>query len=208
MKKYTVVLGLCFALTGCLSSGAEKPLTTMADALTERNSKQFLEQMDIKRFATSQVQALTQDSKPLNALDNMGKLLGLGGVNDLLGTVLDAEKNMTSYFTRHVSTGELINTCTRSQEPDCPWVPDALRDAKVKELSDVAAVAQVTTPAGVSSWLALAKVQDTWKVVGQAILENQAVSLALADASGVTDSPKSAPQKSTDAPSPPPVTKL
>ncbi len=207
MKKYTIALGLCLALTGCLSSGAEKPLKEMATSLTERDATQFLMQMDIKRFSAAEVQALTQDNKPLQALDSVGKFLGLGGMDDLLGSVVDMEKQNVEYFTRGVSTGELINKCTRAQKPNCPWVPESLLKAKVKEISDSAAVAQVTTPAGMTSWLALAKLGDTWKVVGHAVLEKEATALAtlnVADAVAPRNNQRQG-QSSTDAPAPPPA---
>ncbi len=178
MKKYTLALGLCFALTGCLSSGPQKPLDEMAQALEARDADAFLAHMDVKRFAGAEVQSMTQGNSALEAIDNVGKFLGLGGVGDFLGTVLQTQDATTKSFTRGVSTGELIQQCTSSKKPHCPWVPESLRSAKVKEFLDTAAVAQVTTPAGITSWLALAKEGDVWKVVGQAVLENEAMQIA------------------------------
>ncbi len=216
MKKYALMMGMTFALTGCLASGPEKPIEEMAKALEERDAAKFLQHIDMKRFAASQVQNLTEKSKPLHALDSVGKFLGLGGVNDFLGTVLDAQKESTEYFTREVSTGELILQCTQSQKPDCPWVPDALLNAKVKELSATTAVVQVTTPTGMTSWLALAQVQDVWKVVGHAALENEAAAFAkqgiatgqAAPTQQGAQQPQQSKEKDPYAPAPPPAKDL
>ncbi len=232
MKKITMTLGIFFALTGCVSADPQATLDKMAVALDKREGNTFLQYMDMQRFAAAQVQSMTENNTPLHALDSVGKFLGLGGVGDFLGTVLDVQKDSTEHFMRGVSTGELINTCTRAQEPNCPWVPDSLRAAKVKELSPTSAVAQITTPAGMTSWLVLAKEQEMWKVVGQAVLESEAVALTTqktqpspkisntspeqgkdsdpyAPAPPPSSSP-SAPAKPyvEDAPAPPPVTKL
>ena len=75
-----------------------------------------------------------------------------------------------------------IADCTQATYPDCPWVPESLRKAKVKKLNDTAAVASVTTPAGITSWLALQKRGDEWVVVGQAALEDTARKYALGTA--------------------------
>ncbi len=212
MKKYTWALGLCLALTGCLSSGPEKPLEEMAQALDARDADAFLAQMDMKRFAKAEVEGMTQGNSALEAIDNVGKFLGLGGVGDFLGTVLNTQDAATKSFSRGVSTGELINQCTRSQKPNCPWVPESLRTATIKELSDVAAVAQITTPAGMTSWLALAKEGDVWKVVGQAVLEKEATQAAKGIVTQQNPSkssatpPKQSSSDSSDpyAPAPPP----
>ena len=77
-----------------------------------------------------------------------------------------------------VGTGELVAQCTRSQSPDCPWEPQALKKAEVKELGTDAAIARVTTPANMTSWLALRKVGEKWLIVGKAVLEDQAAKFA------------------------------
>ncbi len=202
MKKYTVLMGLCFALTGCLASGPEKPLEDMAKALENRDATAFLNHMDMKRFAANEVQGLTKNNAALSALSDMGKFLGIGGMESLLGSVMETPQQITESFTRGVSTGELINACTRSQKPNCPWVPDSLRGAKVKELSEASAVAQVTTPAGMTSWLALTKQGDAWKVVGHAVLENDAAVATKALPEPQKDSDKAkAPTPTSKAPS-------
>ncbi len=215
MKKYSVVMGLCFALTGCLASGPEKPLEDMAKALENRDATAFLSHMDMKRYATVDLHNTTQGNSALSALNDVSKMLGLGAVDNLLGSVVDMEKSLMEDFTRSVSTGELINQCTRSQKPQCPWVPESLRAAKVKEISEKSAVAQVTTPAGMTSWLALAKEGDVWKVVGRAVLEKDATGAAAAPTPVVKDNqnkvqekPQSNEQGTEEKSPPPPVTKL
>ncbi len=131
------------------------------------------------RFVLAQVQGLTKDNVPLAALDSLGKLFGVGGLTDMVGNIVDVKTSTIDYFNRGVSTGELLLECSKSQEPYCPWVPSALKKAQVKELSSTAAVAKVSTPAGMTSWIVLTKVDSAWKVSGQAVLENEAVTLAL-----------------------------
>ncbi len=179
----------------------------MAKAMETQDSKLFLEQIDMQRFALAQVQGITKENAPLNTLDNLGKMLGIGGISDLVGSVVDVETATTEYFNRGVSTGELILECTASQKPYCPWVPEALKKAIVKELSSKAAVAKVTTPAGMTSWIVLAKKNAAWKVAGQAVLENEATALALQELPEQTsNSGKKTQSKNTDpyAPAPPP----
>ncbi len=214
MKKYIICMyllilcGLC--VTGCNSSGAQKPLSLMAKAMETQDSKLFLAQIDLDLFALAQIQNLTKENVPLAALDNLGKLFGVGGLTDLVGNIVDVKTATADYFNRGVSTGELLLECSTSQEPYCPWVPSALKNAKVKELSSTAAVAKVTTPAGMTSWIVLAKVGSVWKVSGQGLLENDAVELALKATSKRETTPEKSKQqdakKSSDpyAPAPPP----
>lgn len=196
MKRILVVLGALSLLAGCLGNGPEKPLREMASALTKKDSALFLAQMDTRRFAAAQINNLTQGDTALRALDSVGKMLGLGGMDELLGSVMNMQMRQEEQFTRGVSTGELVLECRKAVTPDCPWTPEALQNAKVRELGPDAAVARVTTPANISSWLALSKVGERWLVVGQAPLEGQAVRYAQGkDASGVpAPSPESAPQ--------------
>ncbi|HZF61713.1 MAG TPA: hypothetical protein VEZ52_08845, partial [Desulfovibrio sp.] len=74
--------------------------------------------------------------------------------------------------------------------------------AKITELGADAAVAQVTTPARMTSWLALRKVGEKWLVVGQAVMESTAREYALQKAPAapekpapVAPTPKEAPEK-------------
>ena len=178
MKKYvlTAVLALLsgLLLAGCLSSGPEKALRDMASALNKKDPTLFLARMDVRQYAVSQIINRTQDDAALRALDSMGRMLGLGGMEDLLGSVMDMESQLRTEYTRGVSTGELMAQCRTAATPDCPWVPESLEKARVKELTSTTAVAQVTTPANITSWLALVKKGEQWMVAGQAPVEAQA----------------------------------
>lgn len=197
MKHICLLMG-ALLLAGCVGSGPEKPLREMASALTKKDSALFLAQIDMKRFAAAQINNLTRSDTALRTLDNMGKFLGLGGMDDLLGSVMNMEIRLEEQFTRTVSTGELALQCHSATSPDCPWVPQALQSAIVKELSPTAAVARITTPANISSWLALQKIGDAWKVVGQAPLEKEAARYALESLPNESAAP-SAPGNGSDA---------
>lgn len=178
MKPYVLILAVVLLLAGCLGNGPEKPLREMAQALAKKDSTIFLAQMDTRRFAAAQINNLTQGDAALRALDSVGKILGLGGMDDLIGSVINMQGRQEAQFTRGVSTGELVLECRNAATPDCPWVPESLKNAKIKEISSTTAVAQVTTPTHIASWLALSKVGDKWLVVGQAPLEGLAVRYA------------------------------
>ena len=174
----------CGLLASCLSSGPEKPLGAMADAMEKNDSAAFLAQMDMPLFA---------ENEALNMLDSLGQDLGLGGMDQLLGSALNMEDKLRKSLTRGVSTGELMAHCRKAERPDCPWVPESLRNAKVVELGPEAAVASVTTPAGMTSWLALRKQGENWRVVGRAVMENMA--RAFAQAGSQTKAAPAAPAK-------------
>lgn len=165
-------------LAACFASGPQKALNKLADALNKNDSAAFLSQLDLKTFAANQIKNLTREDQALSSLDSLGRMLGLGGMDDLLGSVMNMEARLRKQYTRGVSTGEMMVQCREAQSPDCPWAPEALKNAEVTELSDTAAVARVTTPARMTSWLALQKKGDTWLVVGQAVLESTAKAYA------------------------------
>lgn len=169
---------LAALLTACFASGPQKALNSLAEALNKNDSAAFLAQLDLKTFAANQIKNLTREDQALSSLDSLGRMLGLGGMDDLLGSVLNMENRLQSQYTRGVSTGEMMAQCREARTPDCPWVPESLKQAQVTELSDTAAVAKVTTPAKMTSWLALRKKGDRWLVVGQAILESTAKAYA------------------------------
>lgn len=197
-------LGCALLLVGCLDSGPQKPLNAMARALTERDSALFLAQMDGKTFAANTINALTREDPALRTLDAVGKMLGLGGMEDLVNSVVDMHQRQQELFTRGVSTGELVLECTRATKPNCPWVPEALKAAKVRKLGDTAAIAQVTTPARLTSWLALRKVGENWLVVGQAPLEATAQAYATgAQAATQTGAPQQPRQPGATRPQAP-----
>ena len=205
MRKYGALLAVLVmsaaVLSGCLSSGPEKPLKEMAAALNKKDPALFLAQMDVKRFAQAETNNLTQGNAALRTLDSVGKMLGLGSMDNFLGSVADMRAKLEQHYTRGVSTGELMLQCRQATTPDCPWVPDALDKAKIKELSPTAAVAQVTTPTNITSWLALSKVGDTWTVVGQAALEPLAAQYAAGKMD--TGSPALTPPPAKAAPATP-----
>ncbi len=232
MKRYMLCAVLVMLLGGCLGSddgsiGAHAPdapdalLSTLAKALNNKDATLFLSQFDVSSYASAATNRLMQDVAPLGMLDSMGKSLGLGSIEGLVGLVTGSEDEVKAYFQRQVSTGELVQQCSRVRTPDCPWVPQSLTDAVIKELSPTAAVAGVTTPTNIRSWLALAKVGDVWKVVGAAALEQDAAryaraahkSPATSSASegangaangGAGDGTGASPAPHNDAPAPPP----
>jgi len=131
-------------------------------------------------------------------------MLGLGSqVNDLINSIIDLQGRYTDTFTRTVASGELQDQCSKSKTPDCPWVPEALASAEVRELNETAAVAKVTTPANMTSWIALRKHNDQWKIVGKATLQDTAEKFAN-DASPVPPANKetqlNVPEKENSAP--------
>lgn len=169
-------------LAACMTSGPEKTLGAMADALSANDSAAFMANMDLKRFSANEIANMTQESRGLNMLDSLGRRLGIGGMDKMLNSIVDVENDVRQHFLRGVSTGELMSDCRQATTPDCPWVPESLRKARVVSLNETAAVASVTTPAGITSWLALRKQGDVWVVVGQAALEDTARKYALGTA--------------------------
>ena len=69
----------CGLLASCLSSGPEKPLGAMADAMEKNDSATFLAQMDMPLFAANEARNMTNENEALNMLDSLGQDLGLGG---------------------------------------------------------------------------------------------------------------------------------
>lgn len=161
-------------LAACLGQGPENTLNKAADALERNDSAAFMAQLDMSAFAASQIKNLTREDNALRSLDSLGRMLGLGGMEDLIGSVFNMEKRLQEEFVRGVSSGELPAACRKATTPDCPWVPESLRKASVIKLDDSAAVARVSTPEKITSWLALRRKGDAWLVVGQAPLEETA----------------------------------
>ena len=166
-------------LAGCQTSGPEKTLSDTAKALTDKDSGAFLAQFDMDAFASHELVNLKQDNSLLNFTSNLGSLLGIGSEMDAwLNSAMDLKQQYTRTFTRTVGSGELVNQCTRSMTPDCPWDPQALKKAEVKQINEQCAVARVTTQANMTSWIALRKVGENWRIVGKAVLEDTAVRFA------------------------------
>ena len=191
-RYFFVLLILAALVAACVSSGPQKALNGMAEALKKNDSAAFLAAMDMKSFANNEMKNLAKEEAPLGFLDSLGCSLGIGGMDEILGSIVDMESRLHNQFNRGVSTGELMAQCREVETPNCPWVPESLNNAKITEIGSAAAVAQVTTPARMTSWLALRKVGDKWLVVGRAVMESTARQYAVA---------KSAP----DAPAAPAV---
>ena len=182
MKKALSLAGmlcLALALAACEGAGPKSALDAASKALQAKDSTAFLAQIDMKSYAAHEMANLKQDHQLLNRLDSLGGMLGLGSeLDELLGQVLDLENRTVKTMTRTVSSGELVNMCAKAQTPDCPWVPEALAKAEVRSLSETEAVAKVTTPANMTSWIALRKAGKDWKIVGKAVLEADAAGFA------------------------------
>lgn len=170
-------------LAACMTSGPEKTLNALAEALSNNDSTTFMEHMDIKAYAAYEISNMTQENRLMGFADSLGRKLGIGGVDRMLNSIVDMENELRQQFRRGVSTGELVADCRQATTPYCPWVPESLKKARITQLNDVAAVASVTTPAGMTSWLVLRKLSGQWRVVGQAALEDTARKYALGQAS-------------------------
>ena len=90
----------CGLLASCLSSGPEKPLGAMADAMEKNDSATFLAQMDMPLFAANEARNMTSENEALNMLDSLGQDLGLGGMDQLLGSALNMEDKLRKSLTR------------------------------------------------------------------------------------------------------------
>jgi hypothetical protein len=165
MKRFLpAVCGLLLA--GCIGSGPGKALHDVASSLERKDSTAFLAKMDAGRYAAAFLDNLTQGNPALKALDSAaGKLLGMG-VADMVNSLAPMEEQLVGDFKRRVATGELVNECSRASSTGCPWVPASLRGAKIKELGPEAAVAHVTVPGNIATWIAMAKIGGEWKIVG------------------------------------------
>jgi len=153
-------------LAGCVGSGPGKALHGVASSLERKDSAGFLAKMDTKRYAAAFMDNLTQGNPALKALDSaVGKLFGMG-VTDLVNSVASVEEKLVGDFKKRVSTGELVNECSQAASVGCPWVPESLRSAKIKELGPNAAVAHVILPGNAATWIAMSKIGEEWKVVG------------------------------------------
>lgn len=179
MKKY-ILSGLVFLLLACTVSGPQKALNNIATALEDNNPQVFLEQFDMQAYASNSIRNITGGSDIANAISSFTQSLGLGNLDSLLGSVVDMKARLTDQFTMGVSSGEMMADCRTSTTPDCPWVPDSLRGAQIVEIAGDAAIAKITTPARITSWIALHKYGEKWLVVGQAVLEKDARNYAMA----------------------------
>lgn len=172
-------LALAFFMAGCTSSGPNAALDKVAKALDENNSSMFLEQFDLPVYTDNFVRGITRNDSALSSLNELGNMLGLGSLDSLIGSIVDFRARIEQKFVEGVASGELMAQCKVATTPDCPWYPSSLREAQVIELGANAAIAKVTTPARLTSWLALSKEGGQWKIVGAAVMEGAARELAL-----------------------------
>ncbi|MBO4336258.1 MAG: hypothetical protein J5846_10590 [Desulfovibrio sp.] len=179
-SKSLMVLVLLIGLCGCEFGGnpAGTVLKQAALALEKNDASAFVAQFDLKACAANEIKNITEANEALSTLDQLGKSLGLGGMEDLLGNVFDVERKLRQDFARKVSTGELALECQRQEKPGCPWVPESLRRGELVSLSESAAVARVTSPKKLTTWLALAKEGEAWRIVGWAVLKDVAEAYA------------------------------
>lgn len=182
MLKKIKYMALCsiIALMGCSQEkGPQGTLDDLANAMDSYNPSQFLSKIDMQAFASNHIKNLTRESNALSSLNALGNMLGFGPLDNLIGDFINVKAQITAEMDRGVSSGELMIQCRKSEVPNCPWVPQSLRDAHVVEVAPGAAIARVTTPMRLNSWLALRRVNGQWKVVGQAVLEQNARDYAL-----------------------------
>lgn len=178
LKKYCLIVMMILILGACSASGPEKALDKLATALEKNDNAAFLAGIDMAAFTDNYLRDLTSSDEALSSLNALGNMLGLGSLDQLINSVVDMRERLRQQFERGVASGELMARCRTTDKPDCPWVPQSLRDATVVEIDANAAIAKVTTPTRLTSWLALRKFGNDWKVVGMAILESAARSMA------------------------------
>lgn len=175
MKKTALcVLAFLILIAGCEPGRTPQQslLDSAAAALENKDPQKFLACIDMQEYAINQVKNMTTRDDILNSLDKLGSSLGLGGLNQIIGSIVDIQGTVTQEMTQGVATGQMMAQCRTSLNPDCPWFPQALKDAKIVEMGPDAAIASITTPANITSWLALRKIGNSWKIVGRAPLEN------------------------------------
>lgn len=177
-------LAFCVLLAGMLLGGCEsgapqqKLLDKAASALDKKNSAEFLDCIDLSAYAANQIKNMTNNDAVLGTLNKWGNQLGVGRLDNILGNVMDISGKLRQELTEGVASGQIMAQCARALTPDCPWSPSALKKAKIVELGKDAAVAQVTTPANITSWLAMRKIGNAWKIVGRAPMEDAAKQFA------------------------------
>lgn len=182
MKALDKAFLFCLALflVACTESGPRETLDQMARAMEENNAQFFMNQIDMPLYTSNYIKNLTDNDTALNSLNTLGDMLGLGSLDNLIGSIVDFRAFVSRNFNRGIATGELMAQCKVATTPDCPWYPSSLREAKIIELDSQCAIASVTTPARLTSWLALAKIGPDWKVIGAAAMENTAREMAQA----------------------------
>ena len=165
MKKTALcAIALLVLIAGCQPDRGPQQtlLDSAADALENKDPQKFMACLDIQAYSVNQLKNLTKNDEVLNSLDKLGNTLGLGGLNNIIGSIVDITGTVEQEMNQGVATGQMMAQCRTSITPDCIEVgPDA-------------AIASVTTPANITSWLSLRKEGNAWKIVGRAPLENLA----------------------------------
>lgn len=176
MKYVSVCVLLAAMLLGGCQSGTpkQKLLDRAASALDKKNPAEFLDCIELSAYAANQVRNMTNNDAVLDTLNKWGNQLGVGGLDNIIGNVMDVSGKIRQELTEGVASGQIMAQCARVLTPDCPWSPSALKKAKIVDLGKDAAIAQVTTPANITSWLALRKIDGAWKIVGRAPMESGA----------------------------------
>lgn len=192
MRNTIKYLAICLslALAACMTSGPQKTMDNLADALEKNNPQQFMQSMDMPAFTDNYLTSLTESSEALNSLNSLGNILGLGSLDKLLGSIVDFQGQLGRKLERGVASGELAAQCRNTDTLNCPWVPQSLRQAQIIEINGNAAIAKITTPQQLTSWIALRREGENWLVTGIAVLESEARKFAIG---------KSAPQGSQNS---------
>lgn len=195
-KCAALALALCLALplAGCESKGAKATCDRLAQALEKKDGSLFLAQIDMDAYAYHELANLRKDNDLLKLADKFSNLLGIDNeLNDLLLSATQLKEETTKTFSRTVANGEMMAICSRSTTADCPWEPTGLKNAKIKELGEDAAIATITTKPNITSWIALRKKGENWVVVGKAPEENTATLFAT-DKKGMPQKPEAMPE--------------
>ncbi|MDO4839116.1 MAG: hypothetical protein Q3990_00370 [Desulfovibrionaceae bacterium] len=191
-KCAAMMLTLCLAmpLAGCESSGPKGACDRAASALEKKDSALFMSQFDMDAYAYHEFVNLSKDNGLMKLTDQIGSIFG---INDQLNSIIMNATNLKGQteetFKRSVANGEMAAICSRSTSADCPWDVTGLKNAKIKELNEEAAIATVTTKANVTSWVALRKKGETWVIVGKAASEEKAAMFAT-DQKGMPKAPE------------------
>lgn len=178
-RKFALWVFACFiALSACVSNGPQSALDKMARAMDDNNVQEFMAGIDLSAYTENYLKNLTNSDMALSSLNELGNMLGIGGLDKLIGSLVDARARIKNEFERGVASGELMAQCAIAITPDCPWYPSSLRQSHVVELGPDTAIARVTTPARITSWLAMRKRGEQWQVVGRAVMEDEAREMA------------------------------
>ncbi|MDE5831908.1 MAG: hypothetical protein K2H64_02810 [Desulfovibrio sp.] len=174
LKSIAVGMAASLFLFACASSGPRKTLDELASALQNNNPQEFLSCLDMEAYANNTLASITGGNAVFHSLNSISSMLGLGGLDQMINSVIDYRAELRDTLAKGVASGELTLQCQRGGETNCPWVASSLREAVIVEIAPSAAIAKVTTPAKLTSWIALRKSGDKWLVTGQALMEDDA----------------------------------